>query len=118
MQSGCDHLVRGQRSSLNAHVVSFAYSSQTASSIIVWIFLNNVWDVLYMMYKFHVGTIMGSGVIINSVNSVAHLCLPHCVGEVLSIPCMEFLPFLCYLSRTMLCGLYTVIVIQHNTLSK
>ena len=25
-----------------------------------------------MMYKFHIGTIMGSGVIINSVNSVAH----------------------------------------------
>ena len=43
-----------------------------------------------MMYKFHIGTIMGSGVIINSVNSVAHLCLPDCVGEVLSIPCMEF----------------------------
>ena len=32
-----------------------------------------------MNYKFHFGNIMGSGVIINSVNSVAHLCLAHSV---------------------------------------
>ena len=71
-----------------------------------------------MMYKFHVGTIMGSGVIINSVNSVAHLCLPHCVGEVLSIPCMEFFYPFCAICHVQCSVDYTVIVIQHNTLSK
>ena len=56
-------------------------------------------------------------VIINSVNSVAHLCLPHCGRGIINSMYGIFYPF-CAICHVQCSVDYTVIVIQHNTLSK